>query len=628
MPQKTSCRGSAPMTLIASSPRLISFDVVDRLPAGNDAYRLGRVLNQSVGEARSPTDPWLKFFQPWEPSEENDSNPVTRIVSVEAAKLCEKWVKFRQSCSKDDQLDLTTSEPTIDSVLDMVERMNKAWQEKRKQGAGGKAMAFFHKFCGTLDSHSSLLKLLPEGNEYVSIFTGTLNAVIKASVNHERIAEGVSEALSSISENITECKAELEIFHTMDMLERVAELYAHVFLLLSSIMDYLAKKSVMRLIDSFNESLCKKFQNEIKQINAKSAVMRNIAARGSRAELRATRLMVEDLGRDVRIGLEGEARNRAEMKNFASLVDRELQRAERERQEVRQLVVRLTSMLQQDAMDWMTGQGALRGTSPSRGLTLPGMSLLTTPSILSAMPSTNKWTAEQVAVNSAHLEDFFHRDRVRLPYDLSAAVMIPPETLKQLTDWTASRSPRLLWIEGPHIEADDMENMVTKIAAKFVDLASQCRVPIVSYFCELRRGEPLRPGQSRETQGAIAVASALLRQMIELLLPRFEAEMDLSEARFRPFDGTVGSWDESMAVIRELTELMPDEVFCVIDGLHWLDDTSAEKYLKELIHLLRGSRAACLREELSVSETLVLETFGQNCATGALDDSAFETLGD
>lgn len=51
---------------------MYSFEVVDRLPAGNDAYRLGQVLNQSVGEARSPTDPWLKFFQPWEPSEEND----------------------------------------------------------------------------------------------------------------------------------------------------------------------------------------------------------------------------------------------------------------------------------------------------------------------------------------------------------------------------------------------------------------------------------------------------------------------------------------------------------------------------------------------------------------------------
>ncbi|KID95840.1 hypothetical protein MAJ_08236, partial [Metarhizium majus ARSEF 297] len=231
------------------------------------------------------------------------------------------------------------------------------------------------------------------------------------------------------------------------------------------------------------------------------------------------------------------------------------------------------------------------------------------------MPSTNEWTLEEVAINSAHLEDFFHRDRVRL--DLSTTATMTAETRQQLIEWAASPSPRLLWIEGPHIEADDMENMVTALAHNFIDVASQSPFPILSYFCELRRGEPLRPGHSRETQGAIAVASALLRQMIKLLLPRFEAEADLSEARFRLLDGTVGSWNESMAVIRTLTELLPDGVFCVIDGLHWLDDTSTEKYLKELIHFLRGSklkvllttsgRSACLREELSVSDTFVLD---------------------
>lgn len=52
--------------------RMYSFDVVDRLPAGSNAFALGQILNQSVGEARSSTDPWLKFFQPWEPSEEKD----------------------------------------------------------------------------------------------------------------------------------------------------------------------------------------------------------------------------------------------------------------------------------------------------------------------------------------------------------------------------------------------------------------------------------------------------------------------------------------------------------------------------------------------------------------------------
>lgn len=66
----------------------------------------------------------------------------------------------------------------MESVVDTVKKMDNAWQAKRKTGFRGKVTSRFHKFCGTLNSHQSLLKLLPEGSQYVSLFTGTLNAVI------------------------------------------------------------------------------------------------------------------------------------------------------------------------------------------------------------------------------------------------------------------------------------------------------------------------------------------------------------------------------------------------------------------------------------------------------------------
>lgn len=61
----------------------------------------------------------------------------------------------------------------------MVTSITTEWQSKRRQGRIGKAKDYFHKFCGTLESHSTLLKLLPESNEYVAIFAGSLNAIIK-----------------------------------------------------------------------------------------------------------------------------------------------------------------------------------------------------------------------------------------------------------------------------------------------------------------------------------------------------------------------------------------------------------------------------------------------------------------
>lgn len=66
----------------------------------------------------------------------------------------------------------------MQSVVETVGKMDKAWQGKRKTGFRGKVTSRFHKVCGTLDSHQSLLKVLPEGSHYVSLFSGTLNAVI------------------------------------------------------------------------------------------------------------------------------------------------------------------------------------------------------------------------------------------------------------------------------------------------------------------------------------------------------------------------------------------------------------------------------------------------------------------
>lgn len=104
---------------------------------------------------------------------------MTEIVQGEAARLRDKWVAFYQKSPKAEKLDLRNFQPTISGVVAMVSEITSEWQTKRQEGRLGKAKRLFHRFCGTLDSHSSLLKLLPEGNEYVAIFAGTLNAIIK-----------------------------------------------------------------------------------------------------------------------------------------------------------------------------------------------------------------------------------------------------------------------------------------------------------------------------------------------------------------------------------------------------------------------------------------------------------------
>ena len=239
-------------------------------------------------------------------------------------------------------------------------------------------------------------------------------------------------------------------------------------------------------------------------------------------------------------------------------------------------------------------------------------------------------------MNSRGLEDFFFRSRVRLSSDPFKPVMVSPEALFRLSSWssTSTSSPsRVLWLEGPPFEANDFENPMTLVAAKFVDLADRSGVPVVSYFCQLGRHEQLRRGnKTREIQVLVATLYALLRQMVELLLPQFKAAVDLSKSRFQSLDGTVDTWDGALAVFRDLLKLMPEGgVLCVLDGLQWLDDRSTDTYLEKLIEALRGDRlrvlftttgrSACLRRAISRANTFVVETLQSKGKTESLDRS-------
>ena len=82
-------------------------------------------------------------------------------------------------------MDLQNSEPSIQSVMDMVDGVVGSWNANKQKSRFSRTISNLRRFCKTLGSHKELLKVLPEGSEYVSIFTGTLNILIKVSGSHK-----------------------------------------------------------------------------------------------------------------------------------------------------------------------------------------------------------------------------------------------------------------------------------------------------------------------------------------------------------------------------------------------------------------------------------------------------------
>ncbi|KAK8016658.1 hypothetical protein PG993_014847 [Apiospora rasikravindrae] len=221
----------------------------------------------------------------------------------------------------------------------------------------------FRRLCRGINSHKSLLTLLPEGNEYISVFTGALNVILKASANYEKLIESLSEALSTITDHVAECQVELELYETQEMKEAIANLYADIFLLLSDLMGYLTKKRVQRLLGSFNENLCKKYEDQISSINKKAQKIQRLAEQGSRAEIRALRLQLENLEQSMVAGQEGEARLRAELIASANRMEAERREVMRRREvpTQKQLMDHLAGTLNK-----MLGDEALRAVINAR----------------------------------------------------------------------------------------------------------------------------------------------------------------------------------------------------------------------------------------------------------------------
>ena len=236
-------------------------------------------------------------------------------------------------------------------------------------------------------------------------------------------------------------------------------------------------------------------------------------------------------------------------------------------------------------------------------------------------------TSDKIALNSRHLEDFFSRDRVRLHANDSSPMPLEPEVISRITDWSRGQDVPMLRIDGPVVDCEEERNPLTMLAAQLIDLTARSHLHVISYFCELSRSVK---AAEREMRATVALVYSLVRQLIELLPPEFEASADFSEGRFRQLDGTLDSCGKAMRVFRDLLDVVPAAtVYCVIDGLQLMDDRRIEQPLRAFLQELRGGngklkvlfttsgRSACLSKELKVDETLVIDTFRKGVATHA-----------
>jgi len=127
--------------------------------------------------------------------------------------------------------------------------------------------------------------------------------------------------LSKLSAHVVACEREVSLHRTKAMQEKIALLYAHVFLFLEETMRWYQKKPRLKLRDTLRENFYNQFEDRIVNIQDLSRDVLREANLSSMAETRQVRLTTDDtlvelrMGQvDTRLFMDGVSRKQADIK--------------------------------------------------------------------------------------------------------------------------------------------------------------------------------------------------------------------------------------------------------------------------------------------------------------------------
>lgn len=377
--------------------------------------------------------------------------------------------------------DITGKPLTVAGVVNTVKGVCVGWDVERKRGKWGVAKWHLHKLCDGLNNHATLLELLPAGSEYVSLFTGSIASIVKASVNHEKVVADISKALIEITDIVSSCTEVCQMYNTEEVQMRIAMMYAHIFLFLNDAMTWVRKKSWRRLLDSFNENFYDEFEDKILNIRNFAAKVKQQAQMGLSAEQRVTRLAVEQIRSefaDMRIWASGNAREVAEAAEAVKRLERRVAIESEQRQllmlgspeKLKSLAAligtQMVELLEMRATGWLETENARQQ--------ITAIEESPEPTLQAALPlrrehgPTKPKGREEYLEASRDLELYFARDQVRIPFDLPTNIGVASAISNRLQDFVTDPLEPLLAISGPRGLDHQGLSVMTKVAASFV----------------------------------------------------------------------------------------------------------------------------------------------------------------
>ncbi|OKO96532.1 hypothetical protein PENSUB_10707 [Penicillium subrubescens] len=185
-----------------------------------------RKQDEDERRARKQANEWRAWLEFGQATDDADLN---RLENGRKS-IVEIWQRFREHHDSDSgESSLSFHDvPNVATLQKVVNDTQVKWETKKGTGLG-KLKTYVSDFLGKMDDHSYLFKVIPAGDKYISLITGVVSSVVKATVSHKKIAEGFFLALVDMSSDLCFVQKKTDIWDSPEMRKFVVDFYIIVF---------------------------------------------------------------------------------------------------------------------------------------------------------------------------------------------------------------------------------------------------------------------------------------------------------------------------------------------------------------------------------------------------------------
>ena len=403
----------------------------------------------------------------------------------------------------------------------------------------------------------------------------------QASVNHRRSIEDLTAALKDVNDEAQACVADSDLVQSEATQVAIAKFYIATFLFYGDAIKWFQSSSAKKVWHSLDDNFSERFKRPLAEIKRLSGLVQRAASSGSGAEVRVTRLAIEDATEDVRVGLQGLARDNAELRQMHAqmLTEQEKTTAAMNRFHEPGMIKTILTELWHSA--GFGGTALLIGQKRNmrEDLSIDEVASDSRFRMTAGAESDqeHKWEQEsdELKINDVsclleRLLRIISRGVRVVDVGCTPNVTFDQRITTSLEQWTLGNVSTLLYLEAESECALAHLPQVTVAAARIVDGAEQVRVPTISFFCDV---EPTNDFQYQASNDEMAtpllgLVYSLTFQLTNLLPPLMCVGSLMTSSEAASLKASSSSWHSALRMLSSLLTVAPPFLICVIDGFH------------------------------------------------------------